>query len=170
MKTKNNKHSLDQYLNEISIITKYDSNLIFRDTEELSEAYLDNGLVLKFIKSQLAGFVMCKKITTDVYELASLYVKPKFRGKGVAKQLITEALTKVEGRNVIARTSNKAIKLTLKAHNFKPISMKRNLRFSIIYLKDRLESKEKFISFLGTLNKKNCLFFRARQNNSINMY
>lgn len=166
----NNKYSLDRYLDEISIITKHDQNLIYRNHEELSKAYLENGLVLKFLNFQLVGFIMCKKITNDIYELASLYVKPEFRGKGIAKELIAEALARFEGRNVIARTSNKAIKLTLKAHNFQPVSLKRNLRFSFIYLKDRLENGGKFLSFLRTLNKKNCLFFRARQGNRVILY
>jgi ribosomal protein S18 acetylase RimI-like enzyme len=148
-------------LKEISEITKDDPHLIYRDFEEVGEAFINEEVIMHVEADELLGFIMCKKITTDIYELASLYVKPEHRGKGIAKGLLSQALEKVNGRDVITRTSNKAIKQSLIEHNFRPVSMKTNLKFAYIYLKDRLKSKDKFLSFVNTLNNKNCLFFRA---------
>lgn len=149
-------------LKEISEITKNDSHLIFRDIDEVCRAFVDEEIIIKMDKNELVGFIMCKQIYGEIYELASLYVKPEHRGKGYATQLIKKALIKLKGKNVIARTSNKSIKLSLKEHNFKPVSMKTNLKFAYIYLQDRLQNKDKFMSFINTLSNKNCLFFRAR--------
>lgn len=150
-----------RYLQEISDITKREQNLIYRGMEELIGIVDYGGIITKFENRKLIGFVMCKRITEDIYELASLYVKPEYRGMGIARELLAGALAKVEGKHIIARTSNKSLKNVLKQHNFKPVSMKYNFKYAYIYLKDRLENKAKFTSFLATMNKKNCLFVKS---------
>lgn len=52
-----------------------------------------NGRLLLTIYDQYAAGCICmKKLTTQIGEIKRMYVRPKFRGKGIGKSLITRIL------------------------------------------------------------------------------
>jgi len=88
----------EEYLSDVKdLLTEYAAwlgfDLHFQDFErELAEfpgeyAPPDGRLLLALCETQVAGCVALRKISEGVCEMKRLYVRPKFRGKGIGKGL-----------------------------------------------------------------------------------
>jgi putative acetyltransferase len=83
-----------------SLDFKLDFQNFERELAELPGDFtLPNGyLLLAKVKNQIVGCVALRKLTKDVCEMKRLYVRPKFRKKGIGRGISIEIIEKA--RNI----------------------------------------------------------------------
>jgi GNAT superfamily N-acetyltransferase len=81
-------------------------------SEEIIDAVVENDLqtIEKFlppigfiliaeIDNKLAGMVCLKKLSEDVAEIKRMYVRPQFRGQGLARTLLQQLINEAKSKN-----------------------------------------------------------------------
>ena len=56
-------------------------------------------LLLAYIDEQPAGLVCMKTLDNSIYEIKRMYVKPKYRGKGIGRALLQEQINRARQYN-----------------------------------------------------------------------
>ena len=57
-------------------------------------------LLLAYIDEQPAGLVCMKTLDNSIYEIKRMYVKPKYRGKGIGRALLQEQINRARKHNI----------------------------------------------------------------------
>jgi ribosomal protein S18 acetylase RimI-like enzyme len=140
----------------ISKITKEDENLIFKPVKDIQKCIQEGGLITKKIKGELAGFVLITKLNSILIEIGSLYVYPKFRNNGLAKELLTEAITTTENKRTFIRTKSKPLIAFMENNNFQKISLRLKPRLALRIFISRCSSFSRAKNFIKSINKKSC--------------
>ena len=72
--------------------------------------------------SEVVGFLVSRAITTDEWEILNLAVAPEWRRRGVARDLLMDLMTNLEGAVFLeVRESNVAARNTYKSMGFKEV-------------------------------------------------
>jgi len=72
--------------------------------------------------SEVIGFLVSRAVTTDEWEILNVAVAPEWRRRGVARDLLMDLLTNLEGAVFLeVRESNVAARNTYKSMGFKEV-------------------------------------------------
>lgn len=144
----------DKIIDHVVSTTNNNEYLTSRSRSEVKKWVDDNSLYLLTDNQAIIGFVAVVHVYEDLYEINSVWVDPKFRGKSYGIELLKKA-TSLRSKYVAATFYKKNTKTFLKAgfSEIKLFELKQSYLFH--YLR-----KRKISSIMKGLMKNSYLFFK----------
>lgn len=95
------------------------------DPEKLAKMFQEDNAIVRFNEGRIIGFIgLWKMDRKNWFEIGSVWVDPRFRGKGMISEMFDEALKRRRKRNIacVVNGSKSIIHLLIK-NNFSEVDM-----------------------------------------------